>query len=136
MSGTEASVEPLSWWMAALFFGTAIFFLAGHLNFKRGTRIAVKWVQYNYFNGLLPPLAREAPFNLLPASITLTLWGGIVILSHAPDGELWNDLIAIFAITSMIPFAFPVKWRLTGYPDAIKPQWLVEEERKRNFTDE
>ncbi|QKG20115.1 binding-protein-dependent transport system inner membrane protein [Actinomadura verrucosospora] len=134
MSRFVASTESLPWWMAVALFGVSIVALLGHLSFKCGTRIAVNWVRYNYFNRFLPPLIREAPLNLLLGSATFALWGCIVVLSHFPKNQIFDYIIAVLAIASMIPPAVYVKRWLTGYPDRLKPQWLLEEERRHKVS--
>ncbi|MEU8800912.1 hypothetical protein [Spirillospora sp. NPDC048819] len=136
MNGAETTVEPLSWWVAVICFTMCAIAFYGHFAYRRKGRLSSSWLRHNYFNEYVPPMIRYAPLNMLPVSGMFALWGGIVVMSHLPENDLTDYVIAILLILSVIAVAVGIKRHLSGYPDELKSEWLIEEERKRNTPEE
>ncbi|MFG2019043.1 hypothetical protein [Actinomadura geliboluensis] len=136
MSGAEAPVEPLSWWVAVICFGLCSIGFLGRFLYRKKGRVADIWLRYHHANDNLSPVIRYAPLNLVPTSSVFALWGAVVVLSHLPENSITDYGIAALAILSAIAAAIAVKRHLSGYPDDIKPQWLLDEERKRGIRGE
>ncbi|MEU8346050.1 hypothetical protein SAMN05443665_10523 [Actinomadura meyerae] len=129
----EASTEPLSWWVAVICFGMCFIGFLGRFAYRKKGRLAETWLRYHYFNENLSPVIRYAPLNFVPTASIFALWGAVAVLSHLPDNDITDYAIGILAILSAIAAAVAVKRHLSGYPDEVKPQWLLEEERRRGI---
>lgn len=136
MNGAETPVEPLSWWVAVICFAMCALAFYGHFAYRRPGRLGDSWLRHNYFNEHVPSVIRYAPLNMLPVSGVFGLWGGIAAMSHLFGNSITNYVVAILAILSVIAAAIGVKRHLSGYPDETKPQWLIDEERKRSTPNE
>ncbi|QKW38102.1 hypothetical protein HUT06_32260 [Actinomadura sp. NAK00032] len=134
MGAAATPVEPLSWWVAAICFGMCFIGFFLRFAYRRKGRFAETWLRHQYFNENLSPVIRCAPLNLVPTSSVFALWGVVAVLSHLPGNDFTDYGIAILAVLSAIAAAIAVKRHLSGYPDRVKPRWLLDEERKRKIS--
>lgn len=132
MSGAETPVEPLSWWVAVISFAMSSIAFYGHFAYRKKGRLSRAWLRYNYFNERVPLMTRYAPLNMLPISSVFGLWGAIAVVSRLPDNDATDWIAAILAILSGVAAVVAIVRPYVGFSDEKKPQWLVEEERKRN----
>lgn len=132
MNGAGTPVEPLPWWVAVICFTMCAMSIYGHFSLWRKNRFADTWMRRHYFNEYLPSLIRYAPLNMLPIGAMFALWGVVSVMSYLPVNDITDYVIAILLISSMVALAISVKRLIFGFPDKVKPQWLIDEERARN----
>ncbi|MGW5417338.1 hypothetical protein [Actinomadura geliboluensis] len=132
----EAQVEPLSWWVAVLCFAMFALAFYGHFAYRRYGRLSRSWLRYNYFNENVPGMIRYAPLNMLPISSVFALWGLIAVVSHLPENDVTYWISAVLVVLSAVAAIIAITRHLAGYSDKKKPQWLIDEERRRGIRGE
>lgn len=86
-----------------------------------------------YLGGDGNAMEQVALFTQLPSAIGFGLWFmGTFLLKFGGSGREWLGWTAVLFWVAGSVFAFVV-WRRSrfGPPDRAKPQWLLEEEKKR-----